>query len=416
MGSATMAFFDALETRAPEAREQALLLALPGLLALARKAAPAFRALYGDVEPEAVTTRKALEALPVLRKSRLPELQKAAPPFGGVAAIGAGEAARLFASPGAVYEPEGRAKDFWRTARALFACGIRRGDVVHNSFSYHLTPAGSMVETAAHALGCAVIPAGTAPTEHQLSALAHFRATAYGGTPSFLKVLLEKAEELGVDVSSLKRATVSAEPFPTTLRTLFAQRGIQGLQWYATADVGLIAYESEGGEGLILDESVLLEIVRPGTGTPVPSGEVGEVVVTVLNRDYPLVRFGTGDLSAVLPGESPCGRTNVRLKGWLGRADQRTKVKGLFVEPSQVAEVLSRHKEILRARLVVTRADELDAMTLRCEVAQGGQAGLAEAIARTLREVTQLKGQVDVVAPGTLPNDGKVVEDTRTYS
>jgi phenylacetate-CoA ligase len=411
-----MAFFDGLEARAPEARESALLLALPGLLALARKAAPAFRALYGDVEPEAVTTRQALAALPVLRKSRLPELQKASPPFGGVAAVDAGGAARLFASPGSVYEPEGRARDYWRTARALFACGIRRGDVVHNSFSYHLTPAGSMVETAAHALGCAIIPAGTAPTEHQLAALAHFRATAYGGTPSYLKVLLEKADELQVDVSSLKRATVSAEPFPTSLRTLFAQRGILGLQWYATADAGLIAYESEGGEGLILDESVLLEIVRPGTGTPLPEGEVGEVVVTVLNQDYPLVRFGTGDLSAVLPGPSPCGRTNVRLKGWLGRADQRTKVKGLFVEPSQVAEVLSRHKEVLRARLVVTRADELDAMTLRCEVAQGGQAGLAEAIARTLREVTQLRGEVDVVPPGTLPNDGKVVEDTRTYS
>jgi phenylacetate-CoA ligase len=408
-----MAFFDALETRAPEARERALLLALPGLLALARKAAPAFRTLYGDVLPEGVSTRQALAALPVLRKGRLPELQKAAPPFGGVAAVGAGGAARLFASPGAIYEPEGRAKDYWRTARALFAGGIRRGDVVHVSFSYHLTPAGSMVETAAHALGCAVIPAGTAPTEHQLAALVHFRATAYGGTPSFLKVLLEKADELHLDVSNLKRATVSAEPFPASLRTLFAQRGILGLQWYATADAGLIAYESEGGEGLILDEAVLLEIVRPGTGMPVPAGEVGEVVVTVLNPDYPLIRFGTGDLSAILPGTSPCGRTNVRLRGWLGRADQRTKVKGLFVEPSQVAEVLRRHPEVLRARLVVTRADELDHMTLRCEVAAGGASGLAEAIAGTLREVTQLKGEVELLAPGTLPNDGKVVEDTR---
>lgn len=287
---------------------------------------------------------------------------------------------------------------------------------MHCSFSYHLTPAGSMVETAAHALGCAVIPGGTAPVEHQLAAMAHFGATAYGGTPSFLKVLLEKAAEGGVDVSRLKRASVSAEPFPTSLRTLFAERGVLGLQWYATADVGLIAYESEGGEGLILDESVIVEIVRPGTNTPLPDTEVGEVVVTVLNPDYPLIRFGTGDLSAVLPGSSPCGRTNVRLRGWLGRADQRTKVKGLFVDPSQVADVCKRHPEVKRARLVVTRADELDRMTLRCEVESGGAAGLGEAIARTLREVTLLKGEVELVAQGTLPNDGKVVEDTRTYS
>jgi phenylacetate-CoA ligase len=407
-------FFDALETRGQEERERELFHALPSLLARAARLAPGFSAVYGDFDAASITSRKALEALPVFRKSGLGELQKAAPPFGGLATVEAGDVARLFASPGAIFEPEGRRADYWRVARALFAAGVRVGDVVHVSFSYHLTPAGSMVETAAHALGCAVIPAGTAPTEQQVTALSHFGATAYGGTPSFLKVLLEKADEMGVDVSSLRRAAVSAEPFPTSLRTLFAARGILGLQWYATADAGLIAYESEGGEGLILDESVLLEIVRPGTGVTLPEGEVGEVVVTVLNPDYPLLRFGTGDLSAILPGHSPCGRTNVRLRGWLGRADQRTKVKGLFVDPGQVALVLRRHPEVRRARLSVTRADEADAMTLLCEVPAGAQAGLQEALVQTLKDVTQLRGAVELVAEGTLPNDGKVVDDTRT--
>ena len=410
-----MPFYDALESRSSEERERDLFHALPGLLARAGRLASSFPAVYGDVDAASITSRKALEALPVFRKSGLAELQKRVPPLGGLATVEVGDAARLFASPGAIYEPEGRRPDYWRVARALFAAGVRVGDVVHVSFSYHLTPAGSMVETAAHALGCAVIPAGTAPTEQQVAALSHFGATAYGGTPSFLKVLLEKADELGVDVSRLKRASVSAEPFPASLRTLFQGRGILGLQWYATADAGLIAYESEGGEGLILDESVILEIVRPGTGTPLPAGDVGEVVVTVLNPDYPLVRFGTGDLSAILVGESPCGRTNVRLRGWLGRADQRTKVKGLFVEPAQVAEVLRRHPEVHRARLVVTRALEVDAMTLKCEVAAAGAAGLTEALAQTLRDVTQLRGEVELLPKGTLPNDGKVVDDTRTY-
>ena len=411
-----MAFYDALETRTGEERERALFSALPGFLAQAQKSAPAFSALYGDFEPSTINSRPALATLPVFRKSGLAELQKGAPPFGGLAALAPSEMARLFVSPGSIYEPEGRRKDYWRVARALFAAGVRGGDVVHVSFSYHLTPAGSMVETGAHALGCPVIPGGTAPVEHQLAAMAYFGATVYGGTPSFLKVLLEKAAEDGVSLSRVKRASVSAEPFPPSLRTLFAEHGILGLQWYATADAGLIAYESEGGEGLILDESVLLEIVRPGTPTPVADGEVGEVVVTVLNKDYPLLRFGTGDLSAILPGTSPCGRTNRRLRGWLGRADQRTKVKGLFVDPSQVADILKRHPEVKRARLVVTRADELDQMTLRCEVQNAGAAGLAEAIGRTLREVTQLRGEVELVATGSLPNDGKVVVDTRTYS
>jgi phenylacetate-CoA ligase len=410
-----LAHYDSLEVRDVDERERDLFRALPGLLAAAQAKAPAFHTLYGDVDAAKVTSRVALATLPVLRKSHLPHLQEANPPFGGLATVAAGEVARLFTSPGAIYEPESRRPDFWRVARALFAAGFRRGDIVHVGFSYHLTPAGSMVETAAHALGCAVIPGGTAPTEHQVAALAHFRATAYGGTPSFLKVLLERAATLGLDASSLKRASVAAEPFPASLRSLFTERGIVALQWYGTADLGLIAYESEGGEGLILDESVILEICRPGTGEPVPDGEVGEVVVTALNPDYPLFRFATGDLSAVQPGRSPCGRTNMRLRGWLGRADQRTKVKGLFVDPGQVAEVLKRHPTVRRARLVVTRAEEQDRMTLRCEVT-GAASGLAEAIAGTLREVTQLSGEVELVAAGSLPNDGKVVEDTRSYN
>ncbi len=411
-----MAFYDALETRTADERERALFQALPTLLQRALDGAPAFKGLYGDFDPASITSRQALAALPVVRKSRLGELQKGSPPFGGLATLAAPQAARLFASPGPIYEPEGWRRDYWRVARALFAAGFRPGDVVHVSFSYHLTPAASLVETGAHALGCAVIPGGTAPVEQQLAALAHFSATAYGGTPSFLKVLLERADELGVDVTRLKRASVSAEPFPASLRALFAARGVLGLQWYATADAGLIAYESEGGEGLIVEESVLVEVVRPGTGVPVPAGEVGEVVVTVLNPDYPLLRFGTGDLSALLPGMSSCGRTNVRLRGWLGRADQRTKVKGLFVDPGQVADVLRRHPEVRRARLVVSRSDELDKMTLRCEVATSGAAGLAQALAQTLREMTQLKGEVELVPVGELPNDGKVVEDTRPLS
>jgi phenylacetate-CoA ligase len=409
-------FHDSLETRGTEERERALFSALPSWLAHAQTSAPAFVSLYGQLDTARINSRSALASLPVFRKSALAELQKATPPFGGLAAVSPGAAARLFTSPGAIYEPEGRKPDYWRVARALCAAGVRKGDIVHVSFSYHLTPAGSMVETAAHALGCAVIPGGTAPVEHQLAAMVHFGASVYGGTPSFLKVLLEKAAEAGLSLSRLKRASVSAEPFPATLRDFFHAHGVLGLQWYATADAGLIAYESEGGEGLILDESVILEIVRPGTGTPVAPGEVGEVVVTVLNQDYPLLRFGTGDLSAVLAGPSPCGRTNVRLRGWLGRADQRTKVKGLFVDPSQVADVLRRHPEVRRARLVVSRAEEVDHMTLRCEVAEAGAAGLAEAIGRTVREVTLLRGDVELIPLGTLPNDGKVVEHTRTYS
>jgi phenylacetate-CoA ligase len=408
--------YDALETRAPAERERALLAELPRQVARAKARAAAYGRLLADVEPATVTTREALARLPVVRKSELVALQQAARPFGGLAASGYGEIARVFASPGPIYEPEGRCADYWRLARALYAAGFRAGDLVHNTFSYHFTPAGSMLETAAHALGCTVFPAGVGQTEMQVQAIADLRPAGYVGTPSFLKIILEKADELKADVSSLRKALVSGEAFPPSLRDALRGRGIEGYQAYATADLGNIAYETPAREGLVVDEGVLLEIVRPGTGDPVPEGEVGEVVVTSLfNTDYPLVRFGTGDLSAVLPGASPCGRTNVRIRGWLGRADQTTKVKGLFVHPGQVAEVVRRHPEIRRARLVVDNPDGNDRMVLHCEV-DAAPERLAEAVAGTIRDVTKLRGEVALRRPGDLPNDGKVIEDSRKYN
>ncbi len=404
---------DPRERRAPEERERALMKALPAVVSHAFARAPAYRRRDPAVVPEEITDRRALARLPLIRKSELAELQRGDPPFGGFSAVAAPQAARLFASPGGVYELEPRRLDPWRAARALRAAGFHAGDVVHNSFSYHLTPAASMVETGAHALGCAVIPAGTAPTEAQVAAAVQFRATAYGGTPSFLKVLLDRAAELGVDLSSLTRASVTAEALPGTLRKALAERGVQVLQWYGTADAGLIAYETPAMEGLVLDEEVILEIVRPGTGDPVPPGEVGEVVVTVLSAEAPLLRFATGDLSAILPGQSPCGRTNVRIRGWMGRADQSTKVRGVFVHPSHLAELGRRHPVVRRARVVVTRRADLDAMTLRAEVEPQDRPGLAEALVRTLRELTQLRAEVELVDTGALPNDGKVIEDQR---
>jgi phenylacetate-CoA ligase len=408
--------YDALETRAPAERERALLAELPRQVARAKARAAAYGRLLADVEPATVTTREALARLPVVRKSELVALQQAARPFGGLAASGYGEIARVFASPGPIYEPEGRCADYWRLARALYAAGFRAGDLVHNTFSYHFTPAGSMLETAAHALGCTVFPAGVGQTEMQVQAIADLRPAGYVGTPSFLKIILEKADELKADVSSLRKALVSGEAFPPSLRDALRGRGIEGYQAYATADLGNIAYETPAREGLVVDEGVLLEIVRPGTGDPVPEGEVGEVVVTSLfNTDYPLVRFGTGDLSAVLPGASPCGRTNVRIRGWLGRADQTTKVKGLFVHPGQVAEVVRRHPEIRRARLVVDNPDGNDRMVLHCEV-DAAPERLAEAVAGTIRDVTKLRGEVALRRPGDLPNDGRVIEDSRKYN
>ncbi|KIN90283.1 phenylacetate--CoA ligase family protein [Thauera sp. SWB20] len=410
-----MNFHDTRETRDPEARERELLSRLPAQIAHARAAAPAFGRLLADVDPDSVTSREALATLPVTRKSELLELQKAARPFGGFSAVGWGAACRrVFASPGPLYEPEGARPDYYRLARALFAAGFRAGDLVHNTFSYHFTPAGSMMETAAHALGCTVFPAGVGQTEQQLAAIVDLQPNAYVGTPSFLRILLDKADELGVRVSFTK-AFVSGEAFPPSMRDALAARGIMAFQAYATADIGLIAYETPAREGMVVDEDVLLEIVRPGTGDPVAVGEVGEVVVTTLNPDYPLIRFGTGDLSAVLPGDSPCGRTNVRIKGWMGRADQTTKVKGMFVHPGQIAQVVRRHPEITRARLVVDNPDLADRMTLMCEAAGGGSEALAAAVAASIRELTKLRGEVAFLPAGALANDGKVIDDVRTY-
>lgn len=411
-----MDYYDHLENRDSAQREQALMAALPVQVAHAKAFAPAYAELLADVDAATVTSRAALASLPVVRKNELLERQQAARPFGGFVSDWRGRMGRVFASPGPLYEPEGRRPDYWRTARALFAAGVRAGDLVHNGFSYHMTPGAWIMESGALALGCTVFPGGVGQTEQQVQAMADLQPDAYAGTPSFLRILLEKADELRLDVSSLKKALVSGEAFPPSLRDALAARGVAAYQAYATADLGVIAYESPAREGLIADEGVLIEIVRPGTGDPVPVGEVGEVVVTVFNPDYPLLRFGTGDLSAVLPGVSPCGRTNLRIRGWLGRADQTTKIKGMFVHPKQVDDVVKRHREVVRARLVVANPDGQDAMVLRCELA-GEQSGeLARAIVETMRDVTKLRGDVDFVSAGTLPNDGKVIDDIRTYN
>ncbi|GGG36992.1 phenylacetate--CoA ligase [Caldovatus sediminis] len=405
-------FFDALETRSADERAAALRQALPRQVAHARANAPHYAALLADVDPAEITGTAALARLPVTRKSDLIARQAEAPPFGGVVATPMARLARVFASPGPIYEPEGDTPDYWRYARALFATGLRAGELLHNCFAYHFTPAGMMLEGGARALGCPVFPAGTGNTEMQARAAAHLRPRCYSGTPDFLKTILEKGDELGLDLSSIRIGHVTAGPYLPSLRAWYAARGLTVLQSYGTADLGLIAYESEAREGMIADEGVVVEIVRPGTGDPVPEGEVGEVVVTTLNPHHPLIRFATGDLSAVLPGVSPCGRTNLRIRGWMGRADQATKVRGLFVRPEQVAEILRAHPAVRRARLVVALAGERDAMTLRAEAASADP-GLAESLARALQSVTKLRGAVELVPPGTLPNDGKVIEDTR---
>jgi phenylacetate-CoA ligase len=405
-------FYDTLETRHPEERERDLMAALPRQIANAKQRSPYYRSLLDGVEAEGIAERRALADLPVTRKSALVALQKSAPPFGGLATVAPGELARIFASPGPIYDPEGRRPDYWRMARALFAAGFRKGDVVHNSFSYHLTPAGSMMESAAHAIGCAVVPGGVGQTELQLRAIADLKPDGYIGTPSFLRILLEKARELTLDISSLRKALLSAEAVPPALVKELGQIGIAAYQAYGSADLGLVAYETEAREGLLVEESIIVELVHPGTGEIVAPGEVGEVVVTTLTPEYPLIRFATGDLSAELHGHSPCGRTNRRIKGWMGRADQTTKVRGMFVQPSQVAEVVRRHKEIIAARLVVdSDAKGADTMTLSVEMGEPAEA--AERIAETLQSVTKLRGTIAVVPKGSLPKDGKVIEDKR---
>lgn len=404
-------FYDDLETRAPEARERAQFAALPDLIARAMSA-PGWREQLSGVAFKAVTSRAALAKLPILRKSDLKERQSKRPPLGGFAVTATQKLKRLLMSPGPIFEPEAHGRDFWNAARALFAAGFRAGHVVHNSFAYHLTPGGFILEAGAHALGCAVIPGGVGNTEQQVDAIAHLKPDGYTGTPDFLKILLDAAEKSGKDLSSIKRALVSGAALPSSLRAELGARGVAVLQCYATAELGVIAYETPALEGMVVNESVIVEIVRPGTGDPVGDGEVGEVVVTSFNPNYPMIRLATGDLSAVLAGRSPCGRTNVRIKGWLGRADQTTKVKGMFVHPGQIAEIGKRHPELGRLRLRVTRHGEQDAMTLAAECASQ-RGGLAEDVAASLQSLTKLKGTVELVAPGSLPNDGKIIADER---
>ena len=409
--------FDALETRDPAQREAALLTALPNQVAHAKASARAFAKSLQSVDAASVNSRVALAKLPVIRKHELLEQQQAlrgTDIFGGFSAIAYGRAMpRIFASPGTIYEPEGARIDYWRMARAMFAAGFRENELIHNCFSYHFTPAGSMMETGAHALGCTVFAGGIGQTEQQVQAMAELKPAGYIGTPSFLKIIVEKAAEIGIALPSVRKALVSGEAFPPSLRDWLAERGIAGYQCYATADLGLIAYETSAREGLVLDEGVIVEIVRPGTGDPVPEGEVGELVVTTLNPDYPLIRFGTGDLSAVLPGNCPTGRTNARIKGWMGRADQTTKVRGMFVHPGQVAEVTKRFPAIKRARLVVSGEMANDQLTLKVETQE--TAGLAEKISEAVRDVTKLRADIALVEVGSLPNDGKVIEDARSY-
>jgi len=412
--------FDALETRAPEVREAALMAALPAQVAHAKGKAPAFAELLKDVDAANVNSRAALAQLPVIRKTELLERQKASRAaggnvFGGFSTLGFGQGmARVFASPGTIYEPEGTRADYWRMARAMLAAGFRPGELIHNSFSYHFTPAGSMMETGAHALGCTVFPGGTGQTEQQVAAMAELQPAGYIGTPSFLKIILEKAAEQGVALPSVRKALVSGEAFPPSLRDWMTERGVAAYQCYATADVGLIAYETSARQGLVLDEGVIVEIVRPGTGDPVPEGEVGELVVTSLNPDYPLIRFGTGDLSAVLPGPCPTGRTQQRIKGWMGRADQTTKVRGMFVHPGQVAQIAKRFPEVLKARLVVSGEMANDSMALHVETAHAND-DLKARMGEAIRDITKLRGDVVWAQPGALANDGKVIEDARSY-
>ncbi len=413
-------YLDHLETREPAQRERDLLASLPQLVARAQTA-PGWAAILQSADAGDIRSRQALAQLPVTRKSDLKDLQKKSRPFGGMTSTPPQQLRRVFMSPGPIFDPEGHGQDWWRFARPFHAIGLRAGDLIQNCFSYHFTPAAFMVDGAASRLGCPVIPAGTGQTEMQVQAMAELRPAAYVGTPSFLKIIVEKALDMGMDVSSVQKAVVGAEALPPSLRKWLQEHGVPHvLQTYASADIGNIAYETETGgvlnPGMVLDEDLLLEIVRPGTGDLVADGEVGEVVITSFNPDYPLIRFGTGDMSAILPGLSPCGRSNVRIKGWMGRADQTTKVKGMFVHPSQVAEVLKRHPEIAKARLVVTGEMANDVMTLHCETTDpAAAAGLQAALAETIRDVTKLRGEVALVAIGSLPNDGKVIDDTRKY-
>ena len=407
-------FYDDLETLSVDERSNTLLKKLNVQITHVQNHASYYEHHYAGVQVDTLSRLDQLSGLPVIRKSQLQQQQVSLPPFGGLAAYPKNQLANIFSSPGPIYEPSTKRSDYWRFARALYAAGFRSGDLVMNCFSYHLSPAGSMGETGSHALGCAVIPAGVGQTELQVQTINDLKPNAYVGTPSFLKIILEKAKELDLDVASINHALVSGEAFPPSFRSFFKQNNIDAVQCYATADVGLIAYESSPDSGLIVDENIYLEIVRPGTGEPVADGEVGEVVVTTLNPDYPLIRFATGDLSAIMQGMSECGRTNKRIKGWMGRADQTAKVRGMFIRPEQVDKVIKRHDEILRAKLVINWVDEADQMTLYCETLDSND-GLSQAIATSIREICKLRGEVELLQPDSLKNDGLVIEDIRKY-
>ncbi|MCA0921490.1 phenylacetate--CoA ligase family protein [Pseudooceanicola nanhaiensis] len=406
-------YFDTLETRSADERATAMSRDLPRQIAVAQ-ALPGYAESLGGVEAAAITGPAALAALPVLRKSDLGRAQKAAPPFGGLTALPVGGFAHIFQSPGPIYEPGGQGHDWWRAGRFLHACGIGKGDIVQNCFGYHLTPAGMIFENGARAVGAAVLPAGTGQTELQATAAHDVGVTAYAGTPDYLKVILDKAEEMGLPLKITKAAVGGGALFPS-LRQEYADRGIACLQCYATADLGNIAYESAAMEGMIVDEGVIVEIVRPGTGDPVAPGEVGEVVVTTLNPDYPLIRFATGDLSAFMAGTSPCGRTNLRIKGWMGRADQTTKIKGMFVRPEQVAQLVAKHAEIHRARVIAQREGEMDVMVVQLESDSPAGDGASEHYMASVVDALKLKGRIEILPRGALPNDGKVIEDQRSY-
>jgi phenylacetate-CoA ligase len=407
-------YYDSLETRSSDERSTAQLKALRAQIAHVKQNTATYGEAFEAIDAASISDFAAFARVPLTRKSELISLQREQRPFGGYTAQTGAPLSHIFASPGPIYEPGFALTDFWRFARSLYASGLRRGDLVHNCFSYHLTPAGQMFDSAAQALGCAVIPAGVGQTELQVQTIVDLAPSAYVGTPSFLKIILEQADELGSDVSTVNKALVSGEALPAPLRSAFGERGLRVQQCYGTADLGLIAYESDALEGLIIDEGVYVEIVRPGSGDPVAEGEVGEVVVTNLGAEYPLIRFATGDLSASLPGISPCGRSNLRIRGWMGRADQTAKVRGMFIHPEQVDKVIKAHAEIGRARMVVDWIDQTDRLTLQCECV-AADSSLPDAIADSIRSICKLRGEVEIVAPGSLPNDGKVIDDIRQY-
>ena len=407
-------YFDDLETRTPDQRENDLFSRLPAWLESTVAASPGWASFLAGQDLSAITSRAALAKLPVLRKSSLKKMQTDNPPLAGFGIGGNEQFGRIFMSPGPIFEPMGQGTDPWRGARALYAAGFRKGDLLHNTFSYHLTPGGFILDYGARAMGCAVIPAGVGNTELQLDAIEQLKPCGYTGTPDYLKVLLDKGQELGTDTSSITKALVSGGALFPSLREQYAERGVDVLQCYATAEVGVISYESPAKDGMIVNEDVIVEIVQPGTGTPVPEGDVGEVLVTVFSKGYPMVRLATGDLSAILPGTSPCGRTNQRLKGWMGRADQTAKIKGMFVHPSQIAEIAAQHPELGRMRLIVRRDGARDEMTLKAEYSTR-QDNLAKAVENTIRAICKIRGNVELCQPGSLPNDGVVISDERDY-